>query len=117
MELSQIAHILEARFLACERLKSEEITKAGASDLLSDVLAADAENALLLTGIQTIQMVKTCNIAGIGAVILIRGKVPDHDVIELAEEEGLPLLSTGLSMFIACGRLYQQGIQGLKHAR
>lgn len=117
MKLSQIAHILEAEFLACERLNSAEITKAGASDLLSDVLAANAENALLLTGIKTIQMVKTCTIAGIGAVILVRGKVPDPDVIELAEEEGLPLLSTGLSMFIASGRLYQQGIQGLKHAR
>ncbi|MFO7752891.1 MAG: hypothetical protein R6V41_07210 [Desulfobacteraceae bacterium] len=117
MKLSQIAYIVEAEFLACGHLDSGEITKAGASDLLSDVLAAKAENALLLTGIKTIQMVKTCTIAGIGAVILVRGKIPDIDTIELASQEELPLLSTKLSLFIASGRLYQQGIQGLKHAR
>ncbi len=117
MKLYEIARIIEAEFLTLEAFKDKDITKAGASDLMSDVLAAEAEGAILLTGITTPQVARTATIAGIGAVALIRGKKPPAEVIALSMEQELPLLTTPLSMFIASGRLYQNGLRGLNGDR
>lgn len=91
-----------------------EIGRAFSSDLMSDVLAFSPEGTLLLTGLTNIQVVRTCEVSGISAVIFVRGKTPDRQVIDLAEQFDLPLLSYAHSMFEASGRLYQQGIKGCR---
>lgn len=117
MQLSEISKILYARFLCGKKMEAREISRVGASDLMSDILAADSEHALLLTGLATQQVVRTASIAGIAAVVLIRDKIPAPDVIDLAKEEELPLLTTPLSMFVASGRLFHHGLSGLSDIR
>ncbi len=117
MMLSEIAMILEARFLFGHGLCSKEVLKVGASDLMSDILAADSAGSLLLTGLTTQQVVRTASIAGASAIVLIRGKIPHQDIIDLAREEDLPLLTTPLSMFVASGRLYMNELKGLDNGR
>jgi hypothetical protein len=51
-------------------------------------------------------------VAGILGVVFVRGKRPAQVVVELAEEYGLPLMVTGLSMFDAVGVLFQRGLRG-----
>jgi hypothetical protein len=48
--------------------------------------------------------------ADIGAILMVRGKVPQPATIELAEQVGIPIVGTTLIMFEACGRLYQAGL-------
>jgi len=48
----------------------------------------------------------------IQVVVFVRGKKPSKEMCELAEEKGIVLLSTDLSMFTACGILYKAGIVG-----
>ena len=117
MILSEIAVILKARFLFGEEMGVEEILKIGASDLMSDLLTADSAGSLILTGLTTQQVVRAASIAGASAIILIRGKIPPQEVIDLAEEENIPLLTTPLSMFIASGRLYMHELKGLDNGR
>ncbi len=117
MQLTEIAMILDARFLAGEEFALKEVTRVGASDLMSDILAADSEGSLILTGLATQQVVRTASIAGVSAIILIRGKVPPKEVIDLAREENLPLLTTSLSMFVSSGRLYKHELTGLDSRR
>lgn len=92
----------------------QTIGQVFSSDLMSDVLAFSPEGTLLITGLTNIQVVRTCEISGISAVVFVRGKTPDRQVIELAEQFGLPLLSCAYSMFEASGRLYQTGIKGYR---
>lgn len=117
MKLSMLAETLEASFINGEAQLDIEIDKAGASDLMSDILAALSERGVLLTGLTTIQAIKTAVISGVSAIVFVRDKKPNPDAVEMAEIHGLPLLSTPCSMFIACGRLYNAGLTGLNGSR
>lgn len=117
MQLTEIARILDAKFLVGEDFTTKEVARIGASDLMSDILAADSEGSLILTGLATQQVVRTASIAGASAIVLIRGKVPSKEVIDLAREEKLPLLTTSLSMFVSSGRLYKHELTGLDGRR
>jgi hypothetical protein len=56
--------------------------------------------------------VRTCGVAEIVAICFVRGKRPPEDTLRLANACGLPLLTTQLPMFEACGRLYQRDLKG-----
>jgi len=116
MKLSELAEILEATFLTGEDQSDVEIDKAGGSDLMSDILAALSEGGVLLTGLTTNQAIKTGVISGVNAIVLVRNKIPDPGIVELAKMHGIPLLSTPCSMFVSCGRLYSKGLTGLSGA-
>jgi predicted transcriptional regulator len=117
MILSELKDILEAKILAGNNHLNRQFGKCGASDLMSDVLAGLSEGSVLLTGLTTIQTVRTAAVAGIGAIVFVRNKVPLQSVIDLAIIEDIPLLTTPFSMFISCGRLHALGITGLNGMR
>jgi predicted transcriptional regulator len=117
MKLSDIVGKLEASVLSGGDRLALDITRCGASDLMSDILAGLADGSLLLTGLATVQTVRTASIAGVGAVVLVRNKRPGPEVLELAAAHGLPLISTPVSMFVACGRLHGCGLTGLNGNR
>ena len=79
---------------------------------MSDVLAFTHPGTLLLTGLTNPQVVRTAEVAGIVAVVFVRGKVPPPETVALAEERGIPLLATHHSLYEACGRLYAAGLPG-----
>ncbi len=113
MKLYAISQILEAEFLYGDHHGDRDIHKAGASDLMSDILSANSDGSILITGLTTEQVIRTASIAQVAAVVLIRGKIPPVEIVNLAQEEDLPFLTTKLSMFVASGRLYQNKIKGL----
>ncbi len=102
--------------LGCEAIDEEtvcpslEIDACFAADLMSDVLAFCGPGALLMTGLASIQSVHTADVADLSAILFVNGKRPPQTVVELARERGIPLLTTTLSMFEACGILYWQGL-------
>jgi len=117
MKLSEIVDALDARVLACEDKIDFNVETCGASDLMSDILAALSEGCILLTGLTTVQVVRTAMVAGVGAVVFVRGKVPPQEVIDLANSEGLPLISSPYSMFVSSGRLHACNLTGLDGSR
>lgn len=114
LTLREIIPLLNARVLCCKENLDAPIGQAFSSDLMSDVLAFSPEGTLLLTGLTNVQVVRTCEISGISGVVFVRGKQPDQQVVALAEQYDLPLLTTELSMFESCGLLYQGGLKGFK---
>jgi hypothetical protein len=48
--------------------------------------------------------------AGVCAIVFVRGKVPPADTVSLAKEKEIPLLATRLTLYEAFGRLYQAGL-------
>lgn len=113
MKLGEIKRILEAEVIVGKEAMDMEIYFASGADLMSDVLAFTKAGALLLTGLTNAQSVHTAYIAEIKAVVYVRGKKPDESAIKLGMEKGIPLLSTRLDMFEACGRLYSAGLRGV----
>jgi predicted transcriptional regulator len=117
MTLSELKDILEASILVGNEHLDRKFHKCGASDLMSDVLAGLSEGSVLLTGLITVQTIRTATVAGIGAIVFVRNKVPPQSVIDLARTEKIPLLTTHLSMFVSCGRLHALGMTGLNGIR
>jgi predicted transcriptional regulator len=117
MKLSEIAQALEATVLAGHDKLGMDIQRCGASDLMSDILAGAAEGSILVTGLTTVQAIRTASIAGVGAVVFVRGKTPSPEVVAVAIDQGVPILSTPCSMFVACGRLHSLQLTGLKGNR
>ncbi|MCU0559792.1 MAG: hypothetical protein MUD16_06305 [Desulfobacterales bacterium] len=117
MKLAEIVRVLEATVLLGEDGLATEITRCGASDLMSDVLARPTEGILLLTGLTSVQTVRTSKIAGVVAIVFVRGKVPLPEVIEVAKNERMPIFSTPFGMFACCGRLHALGLTGLDGRR
>ncbi|MCL2070329.1 MAG: hypothetical protein FWH19_05015 [Treponema sp.] len=88
-----------------------EIVSACGADLMSDVMAFVKEKAILLTGLVNSQVIRTAELLDIQCIIFVRGKSPSRDMIEMAEESGIILAGTNLSMYIACGTLYEAGLK------
>lgn len=112
MTLEQIRAILEAKLIVGGRHMDREIRMACGSDLMSDVLTFIKPGAFLLTGLTNSQVVRTAEMADISFICFVRGKQPQRETVELAEEKGIILLSTVFPMFESCGRLYGAGLQG-----
>jgi predicted transcriptional regulator len=117
MKLSEIVKELEATNLTGEDKLDHEFTRCGAADLMSDVLARPTEGILLMTGLTSIQTLRTAQIAGVLAIMYVRDKRPLPEVINLAKEERIPLFSSPFSMFVCCGRLHARGLTGLDGRR
>jgi predicted transcriptional regulator len=113
MTLRQIQEILDAEIVLCDDCLDLEITAAGGSDLMSDVLAFGQPGILLMTGLSNTQSVRTADIVDAKAILYVRGKKPDKGGLELAKEKGIPILSTKLMMYTACGLLYRAGLPGV----
>jgi hypothetical protein len=117
MKLSEIVRELEATILFGEDHLDKEITFCGASDLMSDVLVRPTNGILLMTGLASVQAVRTAQIAGVLAVVFVRNTRPGAEVIAAAKTGGIPLFATPHSMFVSCGRLHACGLCGLDGRR
>ncbi len=91
-----------------------EIKGGCGADLMSDVLASIKPDAVLLTGLCNPQVVRTAIMADVRAIVVVRGKRPPQETIELATEECIPIISSPYGMFELCGRLYQAGLPSLE---
>ena len=112
MKISKIIELLEATVIACEDKTDSEVHSACGSDMMSDVLAYVKEQAVLLTGLTYLQVVRTAEMMDMKCIVFVRGKKPSEDLIELAREAGIVLLCTEERMYVACGRLYENGLKG-----
>lgn len=110
MKLKEIIETLEATLITGDDKLDLEITGGAASDLMSDLLRNPKEGAVLLTGLNTVQAIRTAVISGLSAVVLVRGKTPNPEVIEYSRNHGLPLLTSRLNMYTSCGKLYKKGL-------
>ncbi len=111
MKLQEICDILCADVIVRFDPDAEAITACG-SDLISDILRFIKSETVLLTGLPTLQMIKAAQLLDLNAIVVVRGKQPTKDVIEIAKNNKIPVLCTKLPLFEACGRLYAKGLQG-----
>lgn len=81
---------------------------------MSDVLASIQPDAVLLTGLTNPQVVRTAQMSDVAAIVFVRGKKPPQETIDLAEAEGIPLITSPFGMFELSGRLFEAGLASLE---
>lgn len=112
MTVDEIRSLLQAEVLCGGENLTHEVHTACGSDMMSDVLAFVKDQSVLLTGLCNPQAIRTAEMMDIVCIVFVRGKIPDANMLELAEERGLVILSTQFRMFTACGLLYENGLRG-----
>lgn len=114
MMLSEIKEILQAEVLTENKNDLQyHVYSACASDMMSDVLAFTEPEALIITGLASPQTLRTVEIADAVAVVFVRGKIPDVDIISYANQKKIPLMRTQYCMHDACGLLFSKGLLGV----
>jgi len=116
MKLSEVRDILDAEVIIGEEYLDRTIFGGGSADMMEDILSAVAKGSVLLTGLNSEQVLRTARIAEVGGIVVVRGKQPKPEALELALTYQMPLLKTEYSMFVASGRLYMNGLRGLDGA-
>lgn len=106
MIVNELATYINGRVITGD---GEHRVKSGfASDLMSDVLTMDEEDLVLITGLCTQQVIRTAEMSDIETIIFARGKTVTQDIIDLADEHNITLISSELSVFKLCGLLYSK---------
>lgn len=109
MNISDIKEILGARMLVSIDLDRTILCACG-SDLMSDVLAYVKEQAVLLTGLTNPHVIRTAEMLDVWAIVFVRGKVPTDDILEMASERNISVMTTSHTLYEACGKLYKTGL-------
>ena len=112
MKIKKIVELLDAKVLCGQDKCENHVYSACGSDMMSDVLAFVKEQAVLLTGLVNLQVVRTAEMMDMKCIVFVRGKQPTPEIIRLAEECGIVVLSCEERMYVACGRLYENGLRG-----
>ncbi|MBP5711234.1 MAG: hypothetical protein J6W84_09720 [Bacteroidales bacterium] len=113
MKIDEIIALVEGKLIE-GKTTDEEVTKAFASDLMSDVLTIkDASSLLLITGLANMQTIRTCEMSEIRYILFVRGKKVTEEMKELAEENNMVLIETSYSMYKVAGILYANNINPL----
>jgi len=123
MLLRDVLTLTEAQLLspgpdseAAQATLNCEVLSGFAADLMSDVLCFYSARGLLVTGLTNPQAVRTAEMADIAAVLIVRGKTVPPEMVAVAKKVDIPILTTTLSMFEACGRLYHAGLPAARRS-
>jgi len=117
LKLSEVKRLLKAEVVYGDHKLETEVELAAGSDLMSDLLTGPTAGALLLSGLNNLQVIRTAVIAGFTGVVLVRGKKPDPEMIAQAKIHDVPLMTTPFTLFTACGRLFKEGVRGVERRK
>ena len=110
MTIEEIAKVTQARIL-CGGDLNPPVSRAFASDLMSDVLTLETDHTLLITGLANVQAVRTAEMSDISCILFARNKRVSDEMIRLARENNMVVMQTAYSVFYTSGLLYQAGIK------
>lgn len=114
MKISKMQELLDAKVLCCEENLGKHVYSAFGCDLMSDVLAYVTDQAVLLTGLVNPQVIRTALMMDMVCIVFVRSKTPNQEMIDLAKENGIVMMSTDKTLYNTCGVLYSNGLIGTK---
>lgn len=106
MKIRDLIGLLNANVCCCGDRLDVEVHNACGSDMMSDVLAYVKDQAVLLTGLVNAQVIRTALMMDMRCIVFVRSKQPTQEMVELAQSNGLVLLTTQDRMYEACGKIY-----------
>ena len=118
MKIKDIQHLLDAKLLCHgDNDLDKEVTSAFGCDLMSDVLAYVKDQSVLLTGLVNPQVIRTATMLDMVCVVFVRSKTPTEEILALAKESGIVVMSTNKTLYESCGIIYSAGLSGKEKAQ
>ena len=110
MKLKQVSALLNARVICGEELLEKRAEHVFCTDVMADVLAFSEPDAVLITRLHDLSVVRSCLMADIPCVVLSDGILPSPEFISLAEAQELVVMTVPGSMFRAVEILLDAGL-------
>lgn len=107
MTINKIIEELPLKILSNGEGLEIEVTGGYTSDLLSDVMGHANQGNIWITLQTHKNVIAIASLKDLAAVILVKGFQPDEDMLEQANKEGIPVLSTNDESFDITGKLYK----------
>ena len=114
MTIRDVMEIVEGTVLTGEDKLDSPVDTACGSDLMSDVLAFVKDKTVLITGLINTHVVRTAEMLDITCIVFSRGKQPSEEILEMAQEADIAVLSTRMTTYTACGEMYTHGLPGTR---
>lgn len=121
MKLKDLVNLLGAEVITPTSYEpNREVNYAFSCDLMSDALMLlrnaplyFCDEGVLVTGLSTIQGIRTGEMLDIKIILIARGKTPSDSMIDEANRIGITVLKSNHSMFSTNGIMYQAGFKGI----
>ena len=110
MNLLEIIEKFQFEVKAGTEMLDREVTGGYVSDLLSDVIAHAEKGYIWITLQIHLNIIVVAAMKELSAIIIVNGRQPDHDTLNKAEQELIPILGTDMNAFQITGKLYQYGV-------
>ncbi len=107
MKVTDLLKLENVSLLNQSNALDKEIISAYTSDLLSDVMGNADEDMAWITMQTHKNVIAIASLKELTCIIITNGNKPAEDMIEAANNENIPVLSTQLSSFQISGILYQ----------
>ena len=111
MKITEITTLLGGHIVCGKSRAATTVHYGFAADLLSDVLTLETDGILVITGLCTLQTIRTAEMAEIDCVVIARGKKVSPAMKDLADRTGVILVEADCSVFKASGILYESGLR------
>ena len=106
MTVKELTEKLNLQVIAGAKGLTNEITGGYVSDLLSDVMGHANAGEIWIT-LQTHKNVMAiASLKELAAIVIVKGLTAEEDMLNQANEEDIPVLSTSMSAFDVTGEIY-----------
>ncbi len=103
----KIISALELILFTAPTTLDREIRGVYCGDLLSDVLAHASPGDIWITIHRHRNTIAVASLVNMSGIIITRNREPEHDTLEAATKEGLPLFTTPYNNYETAGKLYK----------
>jgi len=110
MEISALVEKLPLKVLCAFDNLGREVKSVYCSDMLSRVMGGASKDSVLITVQTHMNVVAIASLIEISCIILPEGLEAEEEVLAKATSEGIPILSSDLTAFELCVRLYLLGL-------
>lgn len=109
MKVSELAQ--KAGLKAINEFRDREVESVYISDMVSDIITSAKRNSVLVTLQTHKSLIAAANLVAAAMIVIVKGRKPSDDVVELATRIGIPLFTADVDTWTFARRLTQLGLE------
>ncbi len=109
MKISELEE--KAGLRALNDYKDREVERVYISDMVSDIVTSAGRNGILITLQTHKSLIAAANLVAAAMIVIVKGRIPSDDVVELATRTGIGLFTSDLDTWTFAKKLVQLGLE------
>ena len=107
MKVSNLAE--RTNLQAINAVDDKEVERVYISDMVSDIITGPKANSILITLQTHKSLIAAANLVNVTMIVVVKGRRPADDVVDLATKAGIGLYTTSLDTWSYAKKLVELG--------